>query len=70
MLVLSRKEQEAIRVGDDIVIRVVKTGKRTVKIGIDAPHDLRVAREELELEPAMDDLDFHVHFQRPLVKCT
>ena len=48
MLVLSRKEQEAIRVGEDIVIRIVKTGRRTVKIGIDAPDHLRVAREELE----------------------
>lgn len=56
MLVLSRKEQEAIRVGDDIVIRIVKTGRRTVKIGIDAPDHLRVAREELAARLSRESL--------------
>jgi carbon storage regulator len=36
-----------IRVGDDIVIKVIKTGRTTVKIGIEAPEHIRVLRGEL-----------------------
>lgn len=47
MLVLSRKQEETIRIGDDIVIKVIKTGHGTVKIGIVAPSSVRVLRGEL-----------------------
>ena len=47
MLVLTRKAAETIRIGDDIVIKVIKTGSGTVKIGIEAPADVRVMRGEL-----------------------
>ncbi len=47
MLVLTRKPAEMIQIGDDIVIKVIKTAKGTVKIGIDAPDDIRVVRGEL-----------------------
>jgi carbon storage regulator len=36
-----------IRVGDNVVIKVIKTGKGSVKIGIEAPADVRVLRGEL-----------------------
>lgn len=47
MLVLTRKSGETIQVSDDITIKVIKTGKGTVKIGIDAPRDVKVLRGEL-----------------------
>jgi len=47
MLVLTRKRDEFIKIGSDIVIRVMKTGKGTVKIGIDAPANVRVLRGEV-----------------------
>ena len=47
MLVLTRKQGETIRVADDITIKVIKTGKGTVKIGIDAPGHVKVLRGEL-----------------------
>lgn len=47
MLVLTRKPAETIRIGDDIVIKVIKTGKGTVRIGIEAPASVRVMRGEL-----------------------
>ncbi len=47
MLVLTRKAEETIRIGDDIVIKVIKTGMGTVKIGIEAPANIRVMRGEL-----------------------
>jgi carbon storage regulator len=50
MLVLTRKPAEIIRIGNDIVIKVIKTGKGTVKIGVDAPANVRVMRGELVTE--------------------
>jgi len=47
MLVLTRKMAESIRIGDDIVIKVIKTGKGAVKLGIEAPDSVRVIRGEL-----------------------
>ncbi|MEJ7593143.1 MAG: carbon storage regulator [Planctomycetaceae bacterium] len=47
MLVLTRKAAETIRIGDDIVIKVIKTGTGSVKIGIEAPAHIRVMRGEL-----------------------
>ena len=47
MLVLTRKRSQMIRIGGDIVIKVLKTGKSTVKIGIEAPRHVRVLRAEL-----------------------
>lgn len=47
MLVLTRKRDGVIRIGENIVIRVIRTGKSSVKIGVDAPADVRVVRGEL-----------------------
>ena len=47
MLVLTRKAAEIIRIGDDIVIKIIHTGRSTVKIGIEAPANIRVMRGEL-----------------------
>ena len=47
MLVLTRKRDEMIRIGDDIVVKVIKTAKGSVKIGIEAPANVRVLRGEL-----------------------
>jgi len=47
MLVLARKVGEKIVIGDHIVITVVETYNGKVRIGVDAPKDLKVFREEL-----------------------
>jgi len=61
MLVLTRKSDESIRIGDDVVIKVIRTGKGTVKLGIEAPGDVRILRGELadaaETPVAADDED-------------
>jgi carbon storage regulator CsrA len=49
MLVLSRKQEEQIRIGDQIVVTVLRIKGNTVKIGIDAPRSVRVLRTELPL---------------------
>ena len=48
MLVLSRKETQRIRLGDSIVISVLRIGGDKVRIGIEAPRDMLVLRDELE----------------------
>ena len=48
MLVLSRKDGERIFIGEDIVITIVEVaGRNKVRIGIDAPLDLVILREEV-----------------------
>jgi len=47
MLVLSRKPGEKICIGDSIVIKVVRIGPNTVRIGIDAPGDIAIHRWEV-----------------------
>ena len=51
MLVLSRKTGERLLIGDEIVITVVRIGPKTVRIGIDAPTDIKIVREELVVSP-------------------
>jgi carbon storage regulator len=48
MLVLSRKQSERIRVGNDIVVTVVRLSGDKVRLGIEAPSDMVVLREELK----------------------
>jgi len=55
MLVLSRKEGERIKLGDSIVITVVRVSGEKVRLGIKAPGDLLVLREELEPHTPEDD---------------
>ncbi len=48
MLVLSRKKDEKILIGERIVITVVQVKGDKVRLGIEAPKDVRVFRAELE----------------------
>ena len=58
MLVLTRKPQEQIRIGNGITITVLRVKGNTVRIGIDAPRDVRVVRGELpEFEGAVAEFD-------------
>lgn len=47
MLVLTRKKDETIQIGDSIGIKVISTGRGKVKIGVEAPGTVRVLRGEL-----------------------
>lgn len=47
MLVVSRKVGERVLIGDQISITVIKIGSGGVRIGIQAPKELAVVREEL-----------------------
>jgi carbon storage regulator len=47
MLVLSRKDHQRIVIGESIVLTVVKIQGNSVRLGIDAPPEVSVLREEL-----------------------
>jgi carbon storage regulator len=47
MLVLERRRDERIMIGDDITIRVVEIRGDKVRLGIEAPKEIRVDREEI-----------------------
>jgi len=65
MLVLTRKQGEVIHVGEGVTIKVIKTGKGTVKIGIDAPTHVKVLRGELsEKEAAQAESQESVPFKK------
>ena len=48
MLVLSRKESEKIRLGDEVILTVVRVSGDRVRLGIQAPADMLILREELD----------------------
>lgn len=54
MLVLSRKLNQEIVIGDGIKITVLKIKGNTIRLGIDAPRDVRVIRGELAVEPEIN----------------
>jgi carbon storage regulator len=56
MLVLTRKSTQKIRIGDKIVITVLKVQGDQVSLGIEAPRDTKIFREEL-LERAEESIE-------------
>lgn len=48
MLKLSRKANEAITIGPDITVHVLEVSGKYVRIGIDAPAELRISRTDSE----------------------
>ena len=58
MLVLSRKSDECILIGDNVVITVVQIRGNQVRIGIDAPKETRVLRSELKVAITELSTDF------------
>ena len=47
MLVLTRKQGQSITIGDDVKVKILDIGSNFIKIGIDAPREVPVYREEL-----------------------
>jgi carbon storage regulator len=50
MLVLTRRAGESVMIGDDVVVTVLETRGDVIRIGIKAPRDVQVHREEVYQE--------------------
>ena len=64
MLVLSRKVGERILVGDQITITVVRVTGGGVRLGIDAPSEMSVVREEVKRDVPSEDREAVSSFRR------
>lgn len=51
MLVLTRKTRQQIRIGNDVVITILRVKGNSVRVGVDAPKSVRVIRAELPDQP-------------------
>jgi carbon storage regulator len=57
MLVLTRKQSEKIRIGNDITITVLKMKGKAVRLGIEAPAHINVLRGELVIELPAEEFE-------------
>jgi len=55
MLVLSRRESESVVIGGNIVVTVLELRGNIVKLGVRAPAEVKVLREELVEEEELDE---------------
>lgn len=56
MLVLTRKAAQQIQIGNNIVITILHVKGQTVRVGIEAPRDVRVIRSEIKHKEAQGEL--------------
>ena len=57
MLILTRKKGEAIAIGDHIQVQVLNIKGGQVRIGIDAPRDIHINREEFDPSMMIEEPD-------------
>lgn len=67
MLVITRKKGEAILIGDDIEITVVKTDEGSVKLSISAPKSVTILRKELYKEVEEENMNALI-FNKEIMK--
>jgi carbon storage regulator len=62
MLVLSRKVGERILIGDNIAVTVVRVAQGMVRLGVEAPQELSIVREEIKdrRKPGVEGSGFRV----------
>lgn len=70
MLVLARKPDQKIVIGDNIVITLVEIRGNVARIGVEAPDDVRVDREEIrELREANERESCEPMYGRTFAAC-
>ena len=59
MLVLTRKLEQGIRIGDSVRITVLRIERGQVRIGIEAPREVSVVRDELTAHDSAEEWEAH-----------
>lgn len=57
MLVLARRNGESIIIGEDIRVRIISVRGDVVRLGIDAPKDVEIDREEIRVDKESKRID-------------
>ena len=57
MLMLARKKGQAVQIGDDIVVKVVESGRGQVKLLFSAPRHVPIMRQELVNKESRNEPD-------------
>ena len=52
MLILTRNAGQSLRIGDDIVVRVLRIQEGQVRLGIEAPRDIEIERDDAKRDKA------------------
>ena len=52
MLILTRNAGQSLRIGDDIVLRVLRIQEGQVRLGIEAPRDIEIERDNAKRDKA------------------
>ena len=65
MLVLTRKVGERIQLGDNITVTLVKINGNVVRLGIDAPPEMVVVRQELAEPKTRESINVSVEAKEP-----
>jgi carbon storage regulator len=68
MLVLSRKPNESVIIDGRILVKVIRVDGDVVKLGIDAPSDIPIFRQELYLEIQKSNKEARTSCQQPVPK--
>ena len=68
MLVLSRKPNESIVIGPDISVRVIRVQGNRVRIGVDAPPEVAILRDEV-FDSIKSSSDGQLDLQAPKQNC-
>lgn len=55
MLVITRKINEGFRIGKDVIVRIVEIDGNQVRVGIEAPPNVKILRLELKEEESQAD---------------
>ncbi len=68
MLVLTRNENESIIIGQDIYVTILEVKGRQVKVGIEAPEEVNIVREEISDRtlPGGSSLDYYSSLLFPI----
>ena len=64
MLVLSRKVGEKILIGDNISVTIVRVAQGTVRVGVEAPQEMAIVREEIKQQQQAASHDENVPSRR------
>lgn len=57
MLIIARKEGESFLIGDNVEVKILEINDGAIKVGIDAPRNIKIVRKELINQIKQENID-------------